>query len=237
MLVGSWLVKSVKIIFKSLTLFSRSICLYFRVMKFKSAISDSVCRASIKRLMYLFTRVPGVLYTTLVEKEERFLSFSEAVLNALLCSTDEERSRGFIHISTVFINIEIFHCCSYYLKLTDRMRNPLSRATTKDRDLISVWLPSFKNSLAEILISLKSMRKPPLHSRISILIHRNSLHILPWHFSATEELISLIPTSVTLPRRIIRIFFLMEGRELWTSQTQDNQALYDTRKVLLSKTV
>lgn len=199
-------------------------------MKFKSAISDSVCRASIKRLMYLFTRVPGVLYTTLVEKEERFLSFSEAVLNALLCSTDEERS-------TDFINIEIFHCCSYYLKLTDRMRNPLSRATTKDRDLISVWLPSFKNSLAEIPISLKSMRKPPLHSRISILIHRNSLHILPWRFSATEELISLIPTSVTLPRRIIRIFFLMEDRELWTSWTQDNQALYDTGKVLLSKTV
>ena len=80
--------KSVKKYLKLLTFFSRSICLYFRVKKFKSAISDSVCRASIKRLMYLFTRVPGVLYTTLVEKEERFLSFSEAVLNALLCSTD-----------------------------------------------------------------------------------------------------------------------------------------------------
>lgn len=131
MLLGPWSVKSVKIILKLLTLFSRSICLYFRVMKFKSAISDSVCRASIKRLMYLFTRVPGVLYTTLVEKEERFLSFSEAVLNALLCRTDEERSKD-------FINIEIFHCCSYYLKLTTRMRNSLSRATAKDRDLISV---------------------------------------------------------------------------------------------------
>lgn len=154
MLVGSWSVKSAKIILNPLTLFSRSICLYFRVMKFKSAISDSVCRASIKRLMYLFTRVPGVLYTTLVEKEERFLSFSEAVLNALLCSTDEERR-------TDFVNVEIFHCCSYYLKLTARIRNSLSRATTKDRDLISMWLPSFKNSLAEILISLKWMRTPP----------------------------------------------------------------------------
>lgn len=165
MLVGSWSEKSVKIILKTLTLFSRSTCLYFSVMKFKSAISDSVCRASIKRLMYLFTRVPGVLYTTLVEKEERFLSFSEAVLNALLCSTNEERS-------TDFINMEIFCCCSYYLKLTARMRILLIRATTKDRDLICIWLPSFKTSLA-------SMRKPPLSSWISIFIHRNSLHILP----------------------------------------------------------
>lgn len=210
MIAGSWSMKSVKIIKNPLTLFSRSICLYFRVMKFKSAISDSVCRASIKRLMYLFTRVPGVLYTTLVEKEERFLSFSEAVLNALLCSTDEERS-------TDIINIDIFHCCSYYPKLTARMRNSLSSATTKDRDFISVWLPSFKNSLAGIPISLKSMRKPPLYSRISILICRNCLHVLPWHFSASEEIISLIPTSVTLPRKIIRIFFLMEDTELWIS--------------------
>lgn len=131
MLVGLWSVKSVKIILNPLTLFSRSICLYFRVMKFKSAISDSVCRASIKRLMYLFTRVPGVLYTTLVEKEERFLSFSEAVLNALLCSMNEERS-------TDFISIEIFHCCSYYFKLTERIWNSLNRATTKDRALISL---------------------------------------------------------------------------------------------------
>lgn len=33
--------------------------------------------------MYLLTRVPGVAWTTFVEKDERFLSFSEAVLNAL----------------------------------------------------------------------------------------------------------------------------------------------------------
>jgi len=66
--------------------------------------------------MYLFTRVPGVLYTTLVEKEERFLSFSEAVLNALLYGADKERSAD-------VINIEIYHCRPYYLKLTARMRN------------------------------------------------------------------------------------------------------------------
>lgn len=119
-LIGLWSVKSVKIILNSLTLFSRSICLYFRVMKFKSAISDSVCRASIKRLMYLFTRVPGVLYTILLEKEERFLSFSEAVLNALLCNMDEERR-------TDFISTEILHCCSYCFKLTERMGNTLSK--------------------------------------------------------------------------------------------------------------
>lgn len=35
--------------------------------------------------MYLLTRVPGVVYTTLAEKDERFLSFSEAVLKALRC--------------------------------------------------------------------------------------------------------------------------------------------------------
>lgn len=168
MLVGLWSVKSVKIILNPLTLFSRSICLYFRVMKFKSAISDSVCRASIKRLMYLFTRVPGVLYTTLVEKEERFLSFSEAVLNALLCSMNEERS-------TDFISIEIFHCCSYYFKLTERIWNSLNRATTKDRALISVWRLSFSNSLPEIPISFKSVRKLPLNS--SVLIQKFFSHM------------------------------------------------------------
>lgn len=36
--------------------------------------------------MYLLTRVPGAACTTFVEKDERFLSFSEAVLNALRCS-------------------------------------------------------------------------------------------------------------------------------------------------------
>lgn len=35
--------------------------------------------------MYLLTRVPGAVCTTLAEKDERFLSFSDAVLNALRC--------------------------------------------------------------------------------------------------------------------------------------------------------
>lgn len=41
--------------------------------------------------MYLLTRVPGVAWTTLVEKDERFLSFSEAVLSALRCPSRKER--------------------------------------------------------------------------------------------------------------------------------------------------
>ena len=45
----------------SLTFCSRSTCLYFRVKKFRSAISSSVWRASRRRLMYLLTRVPGVV--------------------------------------------------------------------------------------------------------------------------------------------------------------------------------
>lgn len=77
----------------TLTFRSRSACLYFRVKKFRSAISSSIWRASRRRLMYLLTRVPGVVWTTFVEKDERFLSFSEAVLNALRCPSRKERKR------------------------------------------------------------------------------------------------------------------------------------------------
>lgn len=40
---------------------SRSACLYLRVKKSRSAISRSIWRASRRRPMYLFTRVPGVV--------------------------------------------------------------------------------------------------------------------------------------------------------------------------------
>lgn len=41
--------------------------------------------------MYLFTRVPGAVWTTLVEKDKRFLSFSEAVRSALRWGRQERK--------------------------------------------------------------------------------------------------------------------------------------------------
>lgn len=43
--------------------------------------------------MYLLTRVPGAVCTTLAEKDERFLSFSDAVLNALRCGHGGRKER------------------------------------------------------------------------------------------------------------------------------------------------
>lgn len=123
--------KSVNKYLKLLTFFSRSICLYFSVKKFRSAISDSVCRASIKRLMYLFTRVPGVLYTTLVEKEERFLSFSEAVLNALLCSTDGRQKHRLLLAQkfNVFIFSQVHGHYEEFIKKSNHIGSSFNKIT------------------------------------------------------------------------------------------------------------
>ncbi|TNN59924.1 hypothetical protein EYF80_029890 [Liparis tanakae] len=60
-----------------------------RVKELMSVVSDSVCRASMSRPMYLLTRDPGEFCTAVAEKE--VLIFSDAFRMALRCQTPRSR--------------------------------------------------------------------------------------------------------------------------------------------------
>lgn len=99
--------------------------------------------------------------------------------------------------------------------------------------LISVWMSPFKDSLPEILVSFKTTRILPLHSKM--LIQKFFSHMaltLLCHWGNNQ----FAPNQgdITLQNDFIFVF-LTEDMELCTSWRQDNQALHNARKLLLSR--